>query len=180
MGVEKVSKKDPRVIYERTRNLKTGTYYTITRPNPEYKGMTLKQAKAMERIKELKLIRGQSNISVAKIDAMIKEQAKIAGIEYKPPTPQEEKEAERFAIIFTCVILIIGLIFIVIVWNGIKNWWNNSPSWGDYGSGKSIAEKESDCHAKGMYPVRVGENCDSGGINCSVSCMPYPQKKIDD
>lgn len=52
MGVEKVSKKDPRVIYERTRNLKTGKYFTKTRPNPEYKNLTLKEAKEREKAKE--------------------------------------------------------------------------------------------------------------------------------
>ena len=77
MGKKWVSKKDPRWICERTISYGTMNYATLKTPNPEYVGLTLEQAKAREKIKELEQKKWEPGSDYSKITAKIEQLERI-------------------------------------------------------------------------------------------------------
>ncbi len=77
MGKKWVSKKDPRWICERTISYGTMNYATLKTPNPEYVGLTLEQAKAREKIKELEIKKWEPGSDYSKISAKIEKLERI-------------------------------------------------------------------------------------------------------
>ena len=154
MGTENVSKKDPRIIYERTRNLKTGKYYTKTRTNPEYRGLSLEQAKSREKIKELNKIAYGNNNSLNYLNS--------------------DKAANIFA---TIVVLFLVLIIIIVILFVVKGCSSLIEPIDESSIEVELRKKESECRAKGMYPYRM--DCDDiTNPTCHVVCWVSPQVKI--
>ena len=127
MGKEWVSKKDPRWICERTISNSTMNFATLKRPNPEYIGLTLEQAKAREKLKEMEGKTYKTQAARTRAKNRKKELLKIAGLEEKKYDPKSEKE-DSIAMIVALIFFACIMILFFVIWNKIKDWWNNTPS----------------------------------------------------
>ena len=176
MGKEWISKKDPRWICERTISYGTMEYATLKRPNPEYVGLTLEQAKAREELKKYKKIKPKTKKAQEHLEKTIEMLEWKAGLKkVKKEIGPENKKQNIIEGIILLVIISVCVAIPFVLFKKIEDWWN-AP----YDSSKKSAEltkEESECRAKGMYPYRSGCDKDINDPYCYVVCMPYPQKK---